>query len=147
MFRVMFIPAAFRRLCVETKHANNQPTRRCAAAFRRLCVETLSLLGFSAHDEQPPSGGCVLKRQYGRYRKPRRTPAAFRRLCVETNLNQMNFAKYRQPPSGGCVLKPFIVGFGLVLWLQPPSGGCVLKHHLLKYRDKSSYSRLQAAVC
>ena len=34
---------------------------------------------------QPPSGGCVLKRCYGRRPEIRYDPAAFGRLCVETS--------------------------------------------------------------
>ena len=54
-----------------------------AAAFGRLCVETLHNLDWHDFLEQPPSGGCVLKRHvYG--------------LIFSIG----------QPPSGGCVLKP-----------------------------------------
>ena len=56
------IPAAFRRLCVETARRNYISERFVPAAFRRLCVETIAvrvaLMGW--------------------------VPAAFRRLCVET---------------------------------------------------------------
>ena len=56
---------------------------------------------------QPPSGGCVLKRE-----NPCRAQGAF-----------------HQPPSGGCVLKR-LVGYGQARCpFQPPSGGCVLKRH------------------
>ena len=55
-------PAAFRRLCVETKQTSPHIDKYQSAAFRRLCVETagggISDLPFN----QPPSGGCVLKR-------------------------------------------------------------------------------------
>ena len=55
-------PAAFRRLCVETKLGGSYLKVRRPAAFRRLCVETLALLrNFSLSSSQPPSGGCVLK--------------------------------------------------------------------------------------
>ena len=55
-----------------------------AAAFGRLCVET-SGDGVSLEQcaKQPPSGGCVLKPQFGQ--------------------NWWNIGM--QPPSGGCVLK------------------------------------------
>ena len=36
------------------------------AAFRRLCVETLEYYAFVADERQPPSGGCVLKRDFRR---------------------------------------------------------------------------------
>ena len=55
-------PAAFRRLCVETKMTAILRLKLPPAAFRRLCVETLDVLG--AIEDAPP--------------------AAFRRLCVET---------------------------------------------------------------
>ena len=58
---------------------------------------------------QPPSGGCVLKRDL-----TSRLP---------------HFAD-SQPPSGGCVLKrPAYTEQGEAQ-RQPPSGGCVLKQYL-----------------
>ena len=57
------VPAAFRRLCVETLFFETESQNIVPAAFRRLCVETR----FSE------SGKC-----------PEPAPAAFRRLCVET---------------------------------------------------------------
>ena len=57
------IPAAFRRLCVETRlKLNRRNPYGVPAAFRRLCVETTSHKKSAAALEiQPPSGGCVLK--------------------------------------------------------------------------------------
>ena len=56
------VPAAFRRLCVETVPYCCYLFRVIPAAFRRLCVETenkdLKTANFMG---QPPSGGCVLK--------------------------------------------------------------------------------------
>ena len=60
---VVFGPAAFRRLCVETLRAVIALKIFSPAAFRRLCVETWP------HHYQLAQ----LER-----------PAAFRRLCVET---------------------------------------------------------------
>ena len=78
------IPAAFRRLCVETSAFQQSAELMQPAAFRRLCVETTSFLANTlATVAQPPSGGCVLK------------PA--RRLPLHHAAHQ--------PPSGGCVLK------------------------------------------
>ena len=37
------LPAAFRRLCVETTNPTNGGSSEAPAAFRRLCVETSSL--------------------------------------------------------------------------------------------------------
>ena len=55
------------------------------AAFRRLCVETIDSIEHpQSYDAQPPSGGCVLKRQVLEQVLADMLPAAFRRLCVET---------------------------------------------------------------
>ena len=57
-------PAAFRRLCVETITRTLRLTACRPAAFRRLCVETRRLLPSTRRARnQPPSGGCVLKRR------------------------------------------------------------------------------------
>ena len=56
------VPAAFRRLCVETQWRVHTRSGNVPAAFRRLCVETYTHLF--------------------KYRQS--DPAAFRRLCVET---------------------------------------------------------------
>ena len=77
------LPAAFRRLCVETcRVAKTRPLER-PAAFRRLCVETPLLRSCEMTVPQPPSGGCVLKQ------------------------SDLEYPQYStvQPPSGGCVLK------------------------------------------
>ena len=55
-------PAAFRRLCVETRNSPKNNAFARPAAFRRLCVETLNLLCNIKQGFQPPLGGCVLKR-------------------------------------------------------------------------------------
>ena len=36
----LLMPAAFRRLCVETEESVNEVIEEAPAAFRRLCVET-----------------------------------------------------------------------------------------------------------
>ena len=78
-------PAAFRRLCVETRQTKSAPPKQNPAAFRRLCVETM----VSSSASKP------------------RLPAAFRRLCVETaQPRKPRLGQSGQPPSGGCVLKP-----------------------------------------
>ena len=74
------------------------------AAFRRLCVETLHRER-PYKDTQPPSGGCVLKRD-----------------CLALNPDEAH-----QPPSGGCVLKLDLLSLHANQRAQPPSGGCVLK--------------------
>ena len=57
-------PAAFGRLCVETKlRKMTGVTLSCPAAFGRLCVETaVKPKSDMKLTSQPPSGGCVLKR-------------------------------------------------------------------------------------
>ena len=105
-FRADGQPAAFGRLCVETAgHGRRGHGRGCPAAFGRLCVETSHRRGAGGLPVQPPSGGCVLK--------------LAGLPCYAVPLVQ--------PPSGGCVLKQ--VAFAAVsgFFSQPPSGGCVLK--------------------
>ena len=85
MFWSLLVPAAFRRLCVETTLVGDFISPHTPAAFRRLCVETLVLMRFAFDSfPQPPSGGCVLKPHDGNYDYHFMLPAAFRRLCVET---------------------------------------------------------------
>ena len=84
-------PAAFRRLCVETKTAvwiapnvsNQPPSGGCV-------LKPLTVFVFIYFAAQPPSGGCVLKRDC-LYVRPRQAV---------------------QPPSGGCVLKPNVMPQG-----------------------------------
>ena len=76
-------------------------------------------------EAQPPSGGCVLKR----------------------NNQQHPHQQLQQPPSGGCVLKQKKSGTGKTVIDQPPSGGCVLKLTKARRMYKWWASRLQAAVC
>ena len=119
-------PAAFRRLCVETRWPNHLSTGLTPAAFRRLCVETIMFHFTGEGLAQPPSGGCVLKQ--------------------DGSLKQVVFDG--QPPSGGCVLKQRGRGTRRAPAYQPPSGGCVLKQYVNWYEYAiNSPSRLQAAVC
>ena len=65
------------------------------AAFRRLCVETHPIHDAPMVGAQPPSGGCVLKLGIHHSGEHFTQPAAFRRLCVETeaiaeNANNLN---------------------------------------------------------
>ena len=56
--------------------------------------------------EQPPSGGCVLKRLGQSSPNVSFDDAAtFGWLCVETDNMQEMWNNFQQPPSGGCVLK------------------------------------------
>ena len=79
------MPAAFRRLCVETKKIRNSFPYPPPAAFRRLCVETGGILEIVDIGDQPPSGGCVLKLLIDEAEQLPTRPAAVRRLCVETS--------------------------------------------------------------
>ena len=77
-------PAAFGRLCVETIMPSYALALAGPAAFGRLCVETNGNSKLYMPTDQPPSGGCVLKRY----------------------LYNVSVFVSDQPPSGGCVLKP-----------------------------------------
>ena len=77
-------PAAFGRLCVETAQWRDNRKKEVPAAFGRLCVETSLLTVGRVFMSQPPSGGCVLKRDRCCKLDFAITPAAFGRLCVET---------------------------------------------------------------
>ena len=80
---------------------------RMPAAFGRLCVETRKNgICRQRIKNQPPSGGCVLKLYKSAEIHTKVKPAAFGRLCVETNNGSGQSAGGgAQPPSGGCVLK------------------------------------------
>ena len=56
------------------------------AAFGRLCVETKQEKKARLHQFQPPSGGCVLKLVRTLAKVGIIAPAAFGRLCVETSI-------------------------------------------------------------
>ena len=97
-----------------------------SAAFGRLRVETFERNHYTLCPNQPPSGGCVLKRD----------------CLIYLNLRLL------QPPSGGCVLKqcnytfsnPFAqsAAFGR---LRVETGG--LEHDAFR----QVFSRLRAAAC
>ena len=56
------------------------------AAFGRLCVKTAKqMMAAKREGNQPPSGGCVLKRMSDNGLPQQIQPAAFGRLCVETS--------------------------------------------------------------
>ena len=54
-------PAAFGRLCVETFKSMTVKFAFFPAAFGRLCVEKAPKHFSPSNQNQPPSGGCVLK--------------------------------------------------------------------------------------
>ena len=118
-------PAAFGRLCVETRDWRRVSIRRRPAAFGRLCVETRGQAArYGAW--MPAAFGRLCVETLGMV-KPitLAVPAAFGRLCVETANREMPRRELTQPPSGGCVLK------------LPKNSG----------NKKISSSRLRAAVC
>ena len=124
---ILALPAAFRRLCVETpwvrlelRQRNQPPLGGCVLKQSDFYVNVGS-------DNQPPLGGCVLKRVSTLCLGAGRCPAAFGRLCVET-LHEIAQAVHQTG--------------------QPPSGGCVLKRCMrLRRRCIRQASRLRAAVC
>ena len=80
------IPAAFRRLCVETKPRKfrwqvyvQPPSGGCVLKQDGLDIR-------KKLENQPPSGGCVLKQNDTESCDIQYLPAAFRRLCVETDI-------------------------------------------------------------
>ena len=155
-------PAAFGRLCVETKTVLRSAVKRYFQPPSGGCVlKRLSKLWLSPNFIQPPSGGCVLKLYL--------IPILYLLLCQPPSggcvLKQRlrvraDDAQY-QPPSGGCVLKqtrgfwakslalPAAFGrlcvetwFAYLVWAethQPPSGGCVLKHAREQAHDGQAY--------
>ena len=77
-------PAAFGRLCVETKCFLRKFVRRLQPPSGG-CVLKQALTDCAVVCAcQPPSGGCVLKRYSRNTVNQHDTPAAFGRLCVET---------------------------------------------------------------
>ena len=97
--------------------------------------------------DQPPSGGCVLKREIEVKRAEQKKPAAFGRLCVETR-GRLYVKLHKGPAAFGrlCVEtanRRELAAF----WSQPPSGGCVLKLTPAARIVQRLPSRLRAAVC
>ena len=100
------VPAAFRRLCVETGYASLAEVARKPAAFRRLCVETAMSAPVMADGIPAAFRRLCVETSKAALRLSNCVPAAFRRLCVETALMLKIHETSCQPPSGGCVLKP-----------------------------------------
>ena len=121
-------PAAFRRLCVETRLSRMTCSGFCqppsGGCVLKPDCDPMEYQKFG----QPPSGGCVLKPRPDLKPNSTLAPAAFRRLCVETIRTKPKQPKTPQPPSGGCVLKQSKRHRYPFRSFQPPSGGCVLKH-------------------
>ena len=148
------LPAAFRRLCVETSRKFTRNGGGTPAAFRRLCVETenpcraqgaiyqppsggcvLKHVGArqtnAPEPDQPPSGGCVLKLRRLKIRQSRNKPAAFRRLCVETVEIGRKYVISVPAAFRRLCVETISVIKSSVKRAQPPSGGCVLKLYLI----------------
>ena len=143
------LPAAFRRLCVETLCTTLDDGLMPPAAFRRLCVETFTdAFVRSTSNDQPPSGGCVLKHSHNTDLPSLHFQPPSGGCVLKLLLSAWSKNHEAQPPSGGCVLKQHSRHTSNFEGFQPPSGGCVLKHrHMLQQAQKKRPSRLQAAVC
>ena len=119
--------AAFVRLCVETTLEEQNESDQKAAAFVRLCVETKMVASSKRLlPEQPPSCGCVLKRNYVTFYRTQEAAAAFVRLCVET---PMKACTSRMPVAAAFVRL------------------CVETFESLAEAEAFYGSRLRAAVC
>ena len=79
-----FVPAAFRRLCVETGKERTAKTER---------------------GSQPPSGGCVLKQLQGHIVGVKKFQPPSGGCVLKPVVTSVGMALLSQPPSGGCVLK------------------------------------------
>ena len=84
----MSVPAAFGRLCVETKYTllcrngkHQPPSGGCV-------LKPIQRAVIARFRVQPPSGGCVLKLVRWVVCVAVQAPAAFGRLCVETTRAQ-----------------------------------------------------------
>ena len=81
---LIWLPAAFRRLCVETCLSADGSPCRFPAAFRRLCVETPSATALADGHHPAAFRRLCVETMSEAALKSRCVPAAFRRLCVET---------------------------------------------------------------
>ena len=83
------------------------PVAVVPAAFRRLCVETENpFLMSSFQHSQPPLGGCVLKQEYLQDPKGRPNQPPLGGCVLKHKIRRQLSVKKSQPPLGGCVLKP-----------------------------------------
>ena len=76
---------------------------------------------------QPPSGGCVLKRSLTVDMSGLCQPAAFGRLCVETVMRRCEFKGVTPAAFGRLCVETRVAAGVRYAFTQPPSGGCVLK--------------------
>ena len=109
-------PAAFRRLCVETR-SYKLPCRRdkLQPPLGGCVLKLVDLFAPCAFLDQPPLGGCVLKlfRRHGRGRRNGNQPPLGGCVLKQAH-GKREGARASQPPLGGCVLKPVFGGIGLL---------------------------------
>ena len=124
----MSVPAAFGRLCVETKYTllcrngkHQPPSGGCV-------LKPIQRAVIARFRVQPPSGGCVLKLSHTRTPFVEASPAAFGRLCVETNKLFCALTLPCPAAFGRLCVETFSRQSPAHRRSQPPSGGCVLKH-------------------
>ena len=87
---ITVIPAAFRRLCVETEVSQYRRNRlRFQPPLGGCVLKQQKQINHCHLFHQPPLGGCVLKRYDYQRRLTLTRPAAFRRLCVETSAQHL----------------------------------------------------------
>ena len=95
---------------------------------------------------QPPSGGCVLKRRQDLSRLEALHQPPSGGCVLKPDGATITPELTVQPPSGGCVLKRPIVLLGQAYRRQPPSGGCVLKlaidEEVEAFKDPAAFGRL-----
>ena len=120
-------PAAFRRLCVETRKNPTAPTPFANQPPLGGCVLKPARLPRGERPRsQPPLGGCVLKPTRSSGSKMPENPAAFRRLCVETSIKAVTNSD------------PIPAAFRRL---------CVETSRFVRVYEKGKPSRLRAAVC
>ena len=78
------LPAAFRRLCVETEKMPRAKRRWRQPPLGGCVLKRGNRQTDVRRIRQPPLGGCVLKPDVQPVQAVPVAPAAFRRLCVET---------------------------------------------------------------
>ena len=118
-------PAAFRRLCVETKNAPRPNLKPSQPPLGGCVLKQNGLESVQPTYGQPPLGGCVLKQTMP-------TPKPCR--CI-------------QPPLGGCVLKLIFTTKKAENICQPPLGGCVLKPVISRAANVGAYPAAFRRLC
>ena len=142
-------PAAFRRLCVETRLIPRPSSRNHAQPPSGGCVlKQLIYCHFQLFEIQPPSGGCVLKLQQLKQQKHESQPAAFRRLCVETNNDIVDQESSVPAAFRRLCVETFSVAFAICSRVPAAFRRlCVETTGTTERNTNWASSRLQAAVC